>query len=31
MGIEKLAHSSLWISENILEKAYKVLDELFVE
>ena len=31
IGIEKLAHSSLWISENILEKAYKALDELFVE
>jgi predicted nucleic acid-binding protein len=31
MGIEKLAHSSLWISENILEKAYKGLDKLFVE
>jgi predicted nucleic acid-binding protein len=31
MGIEKLAHSSLWISENILEKAYKALDELFIE
>lgn len=31
MGIEKLAHSSLWISENILEKTYKALDELFVE
>ena len=30
-GIEKLAHSSLWISENILEKAYKALGELFVE
>jgi hypothetical protein len=30
-GIEKLAHSSLWISENILVKAYKALDELFVE
>jgi predicted nucleic acid-binding protein len=31
VGIEKLAHSSLWISENILEKAYKALEELFVE
>ena len=29
MGIEKLADSSLWISDNILEKAYKALDELF--
>ena len=30
-GIEKIAQSSLWISENILEKAHKALDELFVE
>jgi predicted nucleic acid-binding protein len=31
VGIEKLSHSSLWISENILEKVYEALDELFVE
>jgi len=31
LGVEKLARSSLWISKNILEKAYKALNELFVE
>ena len=29
MAIEKLAKSSLWISQTILRKAYKALDEMF--
>ena len=28
-AIARLAQSSLWISQNILEKAYKALDEMF--
>jgi predicted nucleic acid-binding protein len=30
-GIEKLSHSSLWISKYILQKAYEALEDLFAE
>jgi len=30
-GIEELSQSSLWISENILQKAFKALEKLFAD